>query len=132
MLQFFTVTEKSSKKIKPTSDWSKILTSETMFAPSPSLGFKWQIGCTVPKKCNKSDDGRLKTIFFSYKGFCSSSKPKNKLQHNWVWMVVFTLKRFAYILTMGQISCSSLLTLHFRHWVEYWLAVRLCLDCDLQ
>jgi len=26
------------------------MTSETMFAQSPSIGFKWEIGCTVSKK----------------------------------------------------------------------------------
>jgi len=31
------------------------MTSETMFAQSPSIGFKWEIGCTVPKNNNKSD-----------------------------------------------------------------------------
>jgi len=25
------------------------MTSETMFAQSPSIGFKWEIGCPVPK-----------------------------------------------------------------------------------
>jgi len=27
----------------------------TVFAQSPSIGFKWEIGCTVPKNSNKSD-----------------------------------------------------------------------------
>jgi len=31
------------------------MTSDTMFAQSPSIGFKWEIGCMVPKNCNKSD-----------------------------------------------------------------------------
>jgi len=31
------------------------MTSETMFAQSPSIGFKWEIGCTVPRNRNKSD-----------------------------------------------------------------------------
>jgi len=31
------------------------MTSETMFAQNLSIGFKWKIGCTVPKNSNKSD-----------------------------------------------------------------------------
>jgi len=31
------------------------MTSETMFAPSPFVGFKWEIECTDPKNSNKSD-----------------------------------------------------------------------------
>jgi len=31
------------------------MTSETIFAQSHSVGFKWEIGCTVPKNSNKSD-----------------------------------------------------------------------------
>jgi len=31
------------------------MTSETMLAQRPSIGFKWEIGCTVPKNINKSD-----------------------------------------------------------------------------
>jgi len=31
------------------------MTSETMFAQSPSIRYKWEIGCTVPKNSNKSD-----------------------------------------------------------------------------
>jgi len=31
------------------------MTSETMFAQSLSIGFKWENGCTVSKNSNKSD-----------------------------------------------------------------------------
>jgi len=31
------------------------MTSETMFAQSPSIGFKCEIGCTIPKNRSKSD-----------------------------------------------------------------------------
>jgi len=30
------------------------MTSEIMFAQSPSIGFKWEIGCTVAKKAIKA------------------------------------------------------------------------------
>jgi len=51
----------------------------TMFA-CLSIGFKWEIGCTVPEMNNKSNV-RAKTLLFTKKVTCSS-KLRNKLQHN--------------------------------------------------
>jgi len=57
--RFLTVTEKSlktRKKIDRILIGQNSMTSETMlFAQSPSIGFKWEIGCTVPRNNSKSD-----------------------------------------------------------------------------
>jgi len=40
---------------EPYFAFQTLVSAPLMFAQSPSIGFKWEIGCTVPKNSNKSD-----------------------------------------------------------------------------
>jgi len=61
------------------------MTSVAMFTQSPSMGFKWEIGCTgtVPKNSNKSDVRAEKISPLARKVLEVPTSLRNKLQHNW-------------------------------------------------
>jgi len=57
MQKLLTVTEKSLKDYKNYCRLigRKFYDIKVHVRSSPSIGFKWEIGCTVPKNSNKSD-----------------------------------------------------------------------------